>query len=78
MTQEFDELVSHAHDTRVVVVGGGIAGLVAARRCWWAAGLLTSDALVGGARRGLKDCETGAWTLGQRLASFLDRRCQRG
>ena len=33
MTQEFDELVSHAHDTRVVVVGGGIAGLVAALEC---------------------------------------------
>ncbi|MDZ8200957.1 protoporphyrinogen oxidase [Microbacterium sp. SSW1-59] len=33
MTQEFDELVSHAHETRVVVVGGGVAGLVAALEC---------------------------------------------
>ncbi|MAP63009.1 MAG: protoporphyrinogen oxidase [Microbacterium sp.] len=33
VTQEFDELVSHAHDTRVVVVGGGVAGLVAALEC---------------------------------------------
>lgn len=31
--EPFDELVSHAHDTRVVVVGGGIAGLVAALEC---------------------------------------------
>ena len=29
----FDELVAHAHDTHVVVVGGGIGGLVAALEC---------------------------------------------
>ena len=28
--EPFDDLVTHAHDTRVVVIGGGVAGLVAA------------------------------------------------
>jgi protoporphyrinogen/coproporphyrinogen III oxidase len=32
-TENFDELVSHAHETRVVVIGGGIGGLVAALEC---------------------------------------------
>ena len=31
--EPLDELVTHAHDTRVVVVGAGIAGLVAALEC---------------------------------------------
>jgi oxygen-dependent protoporphyrinogen oxidase len=31
--EPFDELMSHARETRVVVVGGGIAGLVAAWEC---------------------------------------------
>lgn len=31
--EPFDELVTHARDTRVLVVGGGIAGLVAAWEC---------------------------------------------
>lgn len=31
--EAFDELVTHARDTRVVVIGGGIAGLVAAWEC---------------------------------------------
>ena len=30
---QFDDLVNHVHDTHVVVVGGGIAGLVAALEC---------------------------------------------
>uniref|UniRef100_UPI000FD99D09 protoporphyrinogen/coproporphyrinogen oxidase n=1 Tax=Microbacterium sp. CPCC 204701 TaxID=2493084 RepID=UPI000FD99D09 len=32
-TEPFEGLVSHAHETRVVVVGGGIGGLVAALEC---------------------------------------------
>lgn len=31
--EPLDELVAHAHETRVVVIGGGIAGLVAALEC---------------------------------------------
>ena len=31
--EPFDDLVTHAHDTRVVVVGAGIGGLVAALEC---------------------------------------------
>ena len=31
--EPFDDLVTHAHDTRVVVIGGGIAGLVVALEC---------------------------------------------
>lgn len=31
--EPFDDLLAHAHETRVVVVGGGIAGLVAAWEC---------------------------------------------
>ncbi|MHC2998449.1 protoporphyrinogen/coproporphyrinogen oxidase [Microbacterium sp. HJ5] len=31
--EPFDELLTHAHETRVVVVGGGIGGLVAALEC---------------------------------------------
>lgn len=33
MSEALDRLVKHAHETRVIVVGGGIAGLVAAREC---------------------------------------------
>ncbi|WP_240642129.1 protoporphyrinogen/coproporphyrinogen oxidase [Microbacterium sulfonylureivorans] len=31
--EPFDELVTHAHETKVVVIGGGVAGLVAALEC---------------------------------------------
>ncbi|MDY0908320.1 protoporphyrinogen/coproporphyrinogen oxidase [Microbacterium sp. CFBP9034] len=31
--EPFDAIVTHAHDTRVVVIGGGIAGLIAALEC---------------------------------------------
>ncbi|WP_285138451.1 protoporphyrinogen oxidase [Microbacterium sp. lyk4-40-TSB-66] len=33
MSEALDRLVKHAHETRVVVVGGGVSGLVAAREC---------------------------------------------
>lgn len=33
MSEPLDRLVRRAHDTRVVVIGGGVAGLVAAREC---------------------------------------------
>mgnify|MGYP000863174085 CR=1 FL=1 len=33
MSEALDRLVQHAHETRVVVVGGGVSGLVAAREC---------------------------------------------
>ena len=31
--EPLQDLVAHAHDTRVVVIGGGIAGLVSAWEC---------------------------------------------
>ncbi len=33
MSEPLDRLVRHAHETRVVVVGGGVSGLIAAREC---------------------------------------------
>lgn len=33
MSESLDRLVRHAHETRVIVIGGGVSGLVAAREC---------------------------------------------
>lgn len=33
MSEPLDRLIQHAHETRVVVIGGGVSGLIAAREC---------------------------------------------
>lgn len=73
MSEALDRLVQHAHDTRVVVVGGGVSGLVAARECAKVGLQVTvieaSDAFGGV----LRSAEVGGMTLDVGAESYATR-----
>lgn len=73
MSDALDRLVQHAHETRVIVVGGGVSGLVAARECA-KVGLqvvvLEASDQFGGV---LRTAEVGGLTLDVGAESFATR-----
>jgi oxygen-dependent protoporphyrinogen oxidase len=73
VSEALDRLVQHAHDTRVVVVGGGVSGLVAARECAKVGLRVTvieaSDAFGGV----LRSAEVGGMTLDVGAESYATR-----
>lgn len=73
MSDALDRLVQHAHETRVIVVGGGVSGLVAARECAKVGLQVTvleaSDAFGGV----LRTAEVGGLTLDVGAESFATR-----
>lgn len=73
MSEALDRLVQHAHETRVVVVGGGVSGLVAARECAKVGLQVTviekSDAFGGV----LRSAEVGGMTLDVGAESYATR-----
>ncbi|WP_136588067.1 protoporphyrinogen oxidase [Microbacterium hydrothermale] len=73
MSEPLDRLVRHAHETRVIVVGGGIAGLVAARECakvGLRVTVLEATDVVGGV---VRSAEVGGLTLDVGAESFATR-----
>ncbi len=73
MSEPLDRLVRHAHETRVIVVGGGIAGLVAARECakvGLRVTVLEASDVVGGV---VRSAEVGGMTLDVGAESFATR-----
>ncbi|MDZ5143810.1 protoporphyrinogen oxidase [Microbacterium testaceum] len=73
MSEPLDRLVRHAHETRVVVVGGGISGLVAARECakvGLQVTVLEASEVFGGV---LRSAEVGGMTLDVGAESFATR-----
>ncbi|MDN3310886.1 FAD-dependent oxidoreductase [Microbacterium oryzae] len=73
MTEKLDELYAHAHEKHAVVVGGGIAGLVAAWECAKVGMRVT--VLEAGARPGgvLRSGEVGGVVLDLGAESFATR-----
>jgi oxygen-dependent protoporphyrinogen oxidase len=73
VSEALDRLVQHAHDTRVVVIGGGVSGLVAARECAKVGLRVTvieaSDAFGGV----LRSAEVGGMTLDVGAESYATR-----
>ncbi|MFF7682256.1 protoporphyrinogen oxidase [Microbacterium sp. NPDC007973] len=73
MSEPLDRLVQHAHETRVIVIGGGVSGLVAARECAKVGLRVTvleaSDELGGVVR----SAEVGGMTLDVGAESFATR-----
>ncbi|MDQ1085386.1 protoporphyrinogen oxidase [Microbacterium sp. SORGH_AS_0344] len=73
MSEALDRLVQHAHETRVVVVGGGISGLVAARECakvGLQVTVLEASDVFGGV---LRTAEVGGLTLDVGAESYATR-----
>lgn len=73
MSEALDRLVQHAHEIRVIVVGGGIAGLVAARECakvGLQVTVLEASDVFGGV---LRTADVGGLTLDVGAESFATR-----
>ena len=73
MTEQLDELYAHAHEKHVVVVGGGVAGLIAAWECAKVGMRVT--VLEAGERPGgvLRSAEVGGVVLDLGAESFATR-----
>ncbi|WP_324013753.1 protoporphyrinogen oxidase [Microbacterium sp. JZ37] len=73
MTEQLDELYAHAHEKHVVVVGGGVAGLIAAWECAKVGMRVT--VLEAGERLGgvLRSAEVGGVVLDLGAESFATR-----
>lgn len=73
MSEPLDRLVQHAHETRVIVIGGGVSGLVAARECakvGLRVTVLEATDVLGGVVRA---AEVGGMTLDVGAESFATR-----
>ncbi len=73
MSDDLARLVQHAHETRVVVVGGGVSGLVAARECakvGLQVTVLEASDVFGGV---LRSAQVGGMTLDVGAESFATR-----
>ena len=73
MSESLDRLVRQAHDTHVVVIGGGVSGLVAARECakvGLRVTVLEATDVLGGV---VRSAEVGGMTLDVGAESFATR-----
>lgn len=73
MSEPLDRLVQHAHETRVIVIGGGVSGLVAARECakvGLRVTVLEAADVLGGV---VRSAEVGGMTLDVGAESFATR-----
>ncbi|WP_298876397.1 protoporphyrinogen oxidase [uncultured Microbacterium sp.] len=73
MSESLERLVRHAHETRVIVIGGGVSGLVAARECakvGLEVTVLEAADVLGGV---VRSAEVGGMTLDVGAESFATR-----
>ncbi|MCJ1708330.1 NAD(P)/FAD-dependent oxidoreductase [Microbacterium sp. VKM Ac-2923] len=73
MNDALDRLVQHAHETRVIVIGGGVSGLVAARECAKVGLQVTVLEASGGFGGVLRSAEVGGVTLDVGAESYATR-----